>query len=135
MSTPLARAQIGDRLPVRIVGPLTRLDFARFSIASDDPNRVHIEEQVAAAAGFSTVIGSGGIVNGVLTDLVCAWAGMKNLRGASIRMFAPLLPGVVLTATAAVTARAPDGTLTVGAELVDGNGLRIGAGEFRIGAN
>jgi len=130
----LTNAQIGDRLPIRTVGPLTRIDFARFSIATDDPNRVHIEEKVAAEAGFPNVIGSGGIVTGLLTDLVSDWAGLASVRGASIRMFAPLVPDVVLSATGTVTARQADGSLTVAAELVDGDGRRIGAGEFRVAA-
>lgn len=130
MSAPDAKP--GDALPARTVGPVTRMEFARFSISTDDPNRVHIEEAVAAAAGFPHVIGSGGIVSGVLTEVVADWAGIERLRAGKIRMFTPLVPDVTLTASGSVTDRADDGTLTVVVEVRDGDGTKVGGGTYTV---
>lgn len=125
-------AAVGDELPGRVVGPITRMEFARFSISTDDPNRVHLEEDVAAAAGFPHVIGSGGIVSGVLTEIVTDWAGIEPVRAGNIRMFVPLVPGVTFTVSAAVTERADDGTLTVVSQVVDGDGTKVGEGTYTV---
>ncbi|WP_219413756.1 MaoC/PaaZ C-terminal domain-containing protein [Pseudonocardia nigra] len=127
-----AAAKAGDELPGRVVGPLTRMDFARFSVATDDPNRVHVEEEVAAAAGFPHVIGSGGIVTGVLTDVVTAWAGLEAVTSGSTRMFAPLFPGVTLRASGSVTGRDDNGNLTVHVVVDDEAGTRVGEGTFAV---
>lgn len=127
-----ADAKPGDALPARTVGPVTRMEFARFSISTDDPNRVHIEEDVAAAAGFPHVIGSGGIVSGVLTEVVVDWAGIERLRAGKIRMFTPLVPDVTLRASGSVTDRSDDGTLTVVVEVHDGDGTKVGEGTYTV---
>lgn len=125
-------AQVGDALPGRVVGPITRMEFARFSIATDDPNRVHLEEDVAAAAGFPHVIGSGGIVSGILTEVVADWAGIERVRAGGIRMFIPLVPNVTLTASGAVTQRADNGTLTVEVTVFDDDGAKVGEGTYTV---
>lgn len=125
-------AKLGDELPGRVVGPITRMEFARFSISTDDPNRVHLEEDVAAAAGFPHVIGSGGIVSGILTEVVADWAGIERVRVGNIRMFTPLVPDVTLTASGSVTERADDGALTVVAQVFDGDGTKVGEGTFTV---
>src|SRR5437867_1117680 len=64
-----AGAEVGAVLPPHMAGPLDRLAFARMSVALDDPNLVHLDETVAAAAGFPSVIGSGGFVVGGLWEV------------------------------------------------------------------
>lgn len=125
---------VGHELPPRRVGPLTRLDFARFSVSTDDPNRVHIEEAVAAEAGLPGVIGSGGIVTGILTDLVTSWAGREALRSATFRVTAPLFPGTVVLARGQVVSPDDemDGAVDVEAVCTDETGNRLGEGRFRL---
>ena len=125
-------AQVGDPIPGRTVGPLTRMDFARFSVASDDPNKVHVDERVAQAAGFPSVIGSGGIVTGLIIDVISNWCGLERVRKAKIRMFMPLVPDTVLHASGEVEARQQDGSMTVRATVVDDADNRVGTGEFLI---
>lgn len=134
MHQALAGVTVGDELPERRVGPLTRMDFARFSVSTDDPNRVHIEEAVATGAGLPDVIGSGGIVAGLLTDLVTSWGGLDALRSATLRVTAPLFPGTVLLARGNVVRRddAGEGVVEVEASAVDAAGNRIGEGTFLL---
>jgi acyl dehydratase len=107
-------AQVGDELPPRTIGPLTAMDFARFSLSMEDPNRVHIEESVARRAGLPSVIGSGGIVQGLMDDFVAAWAGYEQRRIVRNRILRPLLPDTTVTATGRVLERAEsDATVTV----------------------
>ena len=135
MSMPMATdVEVGTQLPTREIGPFTRLDFVRFSVATDDPNRVHIEEEVAAEAGLPEVIGSGGIVAGLLTDIVASWSGLGSLRSATFKVKAPLFPGAVLQAGAEVVSTADDrsGVIEVVAHATDHTGTRIGEGTFRV---
>lgn len=134
MPKGLKDVAVGHELPPRRVGPLTRLDFARFSVSTDDPNRVHIEEAVAADAGLPGVIGSGGIVAGILTDLVSSWAGLEALRSATFRVTAPLFPGTVLLARGQVVPPddETDGVVDVEAVCTDDAGNRLGEGRFRL---
>ena len=132
MSQELDSVTVGDSLPVRRIGPLTRMDFARFSIAADDPNRVHIEEGVAREAGLPDVIGSGGIVVGLLTDLVTSWGGPEILQSASFRIMAPLFPGTVLLAGGRVMRwdSGDNGSAEIVAYADDESGQRLGEGTF-----
>ncbi|HEY4453254.1 MAG TPA: MaoC/PaaZ C-terminal domain-containing protein [Pseudonocardiaceae bacterium] len=118
-------AQVGDELPARTIGPVTAMDFARFSVSMEDPNRVHIEAAVAASAGLPSVIGSGGIVQGLMDDLVADWAGKARCRVVRNRILAPLLPDTTITATGSVTERSGR-TIVVAVRAVDQDGNALG---------
>jgi acyl dehydratase len=123
----------GRELPTHVAGPLDRLAFARMSVALDDPNLVHLDEAVAAAAGFPTVIGSGGFVVGALWEVVGRWAGIDRVVRGSTKQLLPLRPGTTLTARGSVVSVEDrhDRTVAVCAtELVDQDGQRIGEGTF-----
>jgi acyl dehydratase len=134
MPGALDEAAVGEVIEERRIGPLSRLDFARFSISTDDPNRVHIEEAVAAAAGLPDVIGSGGIVTYLLTDVVTSWAGLESLHSATLRVLAPIFPGTVLLCRAHVLPAKQDGNgfVEVEAHADDESGQRIAEGTFRL---
>jgi acyl dehydratase len=127
-------AEVGAVLPPHTAGPLDRLAFARMSVALDDPNLVHLDETVAAAAGFPSVIGSGGFVVGALWEVVGRWAGIDRIVRGTTRQLQPLWPNTTLTARAAVAAleQRDDRPVAVcAAELVDQNGERIAEGTFQ----
>src|SRR5581483_5122433 len=132
-SAPPAGAQAGTDLPAHRTAPLDRLAFARMSVALDDPNLVHLDEAVAAAAGFPSVIGSGGFVVGALAEVVRRWAGVDRVVRGTTRQLQPLWPGTALTARGSVTAleRRSDRPVAVcTTELVDQTGQRIAEGTF-----
>ena len=126
-----SQPEVGDKLPVRHLGPITRLDFARFSVSTDDPNRVHLEEAVAAAAGLATVIGSGGIVLGMLHDLVTCWAGLDRLRTSRLRVTAPLFPDTSVVVSGEVVDKR-DGVAEVRAFVDDEGGTRLAEGIYTV---
>jgi acyl dehydratase len=128
-----AAVEAGHELLPHVAGPLDRLAFARMSVALDDPNLVHLDEAVAAAAGFPTVIGSGGFVVGALWEVVRRWAGIDRIVRGTIKQIQPLWPNTTLTARGSVTSVEDRGGRTVAvcaAELVDQDGNRIGEGTF-----
>lgn len=127
------RVQVGAVLPAYVVGPLDRLAFARMSVALDDPNLVHLDETVAASAGFPSVIGSGGFVVGALWEVARQWAGIDRVVRGTTRQRLPLWPNTTLHAAASVAAvEERDGrtVTTCTAELVDQTGQRIAEGTF-----
>ena len=99
-AVPVVPAQGG--LPARTLGPLNRLDFARMSVSIDDPNLVHLDDAVAAKAGFDRAIGSGGYVLGALYDVVQGWAGFDRIRSIDMRQLLPFAVGDALCASATV---------------------------------
>lgn len=92
----------GGKLPQWRIGPLDRLDFARMSVAMDDPNLVHLDDTVAAQAGFPSVIGSGGYVLGALYEVARQWTGVDRIRAIDMRQLLPFGLGADLCASADV---------------------------------
>lgn len=135
MNSRQTLAQVGDRLPERVFGPITRMTIARFSVACADPNLVHIDEDVARNAGFDGVIASGGLLMGVMDDLITAWAGLGVIRSSSHTLRAPTLPGSTITLTGEVTdlrVEATPPTVTVTVTATDDAGQCISVGDYEI---
>lgn len=135
MTSQRVSAQVGDRLPERVFGPITRMTIARFSVACADPNLVHIDEDVAKSAGFNGVIASGGLLTGVMDDVITAWAGLGAIRSSSHALKAPLLPGMTVTVAGEVTDRNLDATppiITATLTATDEAGQRISVGDYAI---
>jgi acyl dehydratase len=127
--------RVGTEIPGIQVGPLNRLAFARMSVALDDPNLVHLDEDVARAAGFPGVIGSGGIVMGILYEVVRQWAGLERIVSGQTRQLVPFLAHVSLSAHGKVTAieqvddhREAECEITV----TDQHDSEVGHGTFRV---
>jgi acyl dehydratase len=124
------------QLPSRRIGPLDRLDFARISVSLDDPNLVHLDEAVAANAGFGNVIGSGGYVLGALYEVARQWAGMDRIRSLDMRQLVPFPQGVELCATGTVAtdgdASGESRLATVDAVVTDAGGQTIGTGTISV---
>jgi acyl dehydratase len=135
IANSLGSVTVGTELPEIQAGPLDRLAFARISVALDDPNLVHLDETVAREAGFPGVIGSGGIVIGMLYEVARQWAGIERIISGQTRQLVPFPANVSLRARGHVTAiedvnsrREAICTIT----LVDQHGTTIGHGDFRV---
>lgn len=119
------------RFPERRLPPLDRLDFARLSIALDDPNPVHLDDAVARAAGFDSVIGSGGYVLGALYEAAREWAGIDRVRELHVQQRLPFPLGTALTTRGTITAE----PLQVDAEVTnDLTGQTIATGRVAVAA-
>ena len=124
-------AHKGDELPARCLGPLTRVGFARVAIAVNDTADIHVEDDVARAAGFPYVIAPGALLRGLLTDAVAAWAGIEALRSATVRVVTPVCPGATLRVRGKVVDRS-DQRITVALRANDQRGVVIGEGTFGL---
>ena len=117
---------------------MTRMDFVRYSISTDDPNLVHIDESVAAAAGLPSVIGSGGIISAMAADVIVAWAGLGSIRRSTTKLLAPLFPGAHIVVSGIIAElRVEDGvdvTVIEMAATADDVPLFEGSFEVTIGA-
>jgi acyl dehydratase len=97
-----AAYEVGSRLDLGSVDPLTRTQIVRFCGASGDFSPLHTDEEAAQAAGHRSVFAPGLWTMGVAGRLVAAVFG--DLRGLGGRFTAIVRPGDELTVTAEVTA-------------------------------
>lgn len=97
----------GAELNAHRVGPLDRLDFARVSVALDDPNLVHLDDEVARAAGFESVIGSGAFVLGSIYELARRAVGPERVTRLTMQQRRPFVVGAELVTTGTQAEGAP----------------------------
>jgi acyl dehydratase len=94
---------IGDRVPARTFGPLTRTDFVRYQGASGDFMPVHHDERFATAAGYPTVFSVGMLQAGLLATTATDWLGPANIRRFKARFKEQVWPDDVLTCEGVIT--------------------------------
>ena len=86
MTTQSANLWItGEALPEMAIEPITRTTLALFAGASGDHNPVHIDLDVARAAGFPDVFAHGMLVMAYLGRAVTQWAPQLQLRSYRVR--------------------------------------------------
>lgn len=100
---------IGHELAVIRKQALTRKSLALFAGASGDHNGVHIDIDIARAAGLPDVIGHGMLTMAYLAQVLTAWAPPSAIRCYSVRFMAPTRIGDVLTCTGKVVAKCENG--------------------------
>jgi acyl dehydratase len=88
---------LGDDLPERVFGPLSRTDFVRYQGASGDFNPIHHDEEFAQKAGFPTVFSVGMLQAGYLAAYVTELFGADAVRRFQVRFREQVWPGDVLT--------------------------------------
>ena len=76
----MSGAQVGDRLPDITFGPISRATLALYAGASGDHNPIHIDSDMAKAAGMPDVFAQGMLSFGVLARVPTDWAGTGGLR-------------------------------------------------------
>ncbi len=75
------------------VGPLGRVQFARFAAATNDYNPVHVDDAFARAAGLPSVVGSGLLAVAVIAESL----GERTMgQRLSVRFKQPIRPEAVL---------------------------------------
>jgi 3-hydroxybutyryl-CoA dehydratase len=97
---------VGDRPPVREIGPITQTDIVRFAGAGGDFNPLHHDPSFAAVAGFRSVIAMGQLQAGILAAYLSDWLGVEYLRDYEARFVAPVYPGDVLVLSGEVVSLA-----------------------------
>ena len=120
---------VGDAIPPLTTPAISRTTLALFAGGSGDHNPIHVDLDVAKAAGMNDVFAHGMLSMAYLGRFLTQWAPQTQLRRFSVR-FAAITPvGARLTCTGKVT------------ELTEGDGealarLEIGviddAGEVKL---
>jgi acyl dehydratase len=100
------------------IGPLTRSHFARFAVATNDFNPIHLDDTFAQAAGLPTAVGSGLLA----ASLIAETAGGTEGQRLSVRFRQPIFPGNVLDGQ-----RSADGK---GYEVVNEQGAIVAIGRL-----
>jgi acyl dehydratase len=95
------------------VPPITRTDLALFAGASGDHNPMHIDIDVARAAGFDDVFAHGMLSMAYLGRLLTDWVPQDAIRTFQVRFAAVTPVHARPTCTARVTDVADDGLVTV----------------------
>ncbi|WP_312868292.1 MaoC/PaaZ C-terminal domain-containing protein [Amycolatopsis pithecellobii] len=112
---------VGTVLPPLTVEPISRTTLALFAGASGDHNPIHIDLDVAHAAGLDDVFAHGMLSMAYLARLLTCWVPQERIRSCQARFVAITPVHAVPTCTARVTA-IDDGvvTLELAVTLADG---------------
>lgn len=95
----LSIAQIGDALRPLTFGPISRATLALYAGASGDHNPIHIDSDMAKAAGMPDVFAQGMLSAGVLARLITEWVGPDCLLSITARFIAMTHVHDVVTCT------------------------------------
>ena len=91
MSTHTNDLTVGSRLPSLTPEPISRTTLALFAGASGDHNPIHIDTDVAAAAGMPDVFAHGMLSMAYLGRQLTAWLPQHQLKSFRVR-FASITP-------------------------------------------
>ena len=120
-ATPVV-LRVGDTLPERRIGPLTRTDLVRYAGAGGDFNPIHHDEPMALEAGMPSVFAMGLLHAGVLGLQLARWVGPEALRSYAVRFTGQVWPGDVLTFSGRVLAIDADGLAALELEVARQDG-------------
>ena len=94
--------------------------IAMFSIATEDPNPIHTNEQFAHDCGFPQVIQQGPMTTAHFARLLAETVGANRLKVLDLSFTAPVFPEEPLTLTATVRKIEANITIDLSAEKKDG---------------
>ena len=113
--------QVGDTLPPLEVGRISRTALALFAGGSGDHNPIHLDTDVARAAGMDDVFAQGMLSMAYLARLLTDHVPQSQLRSLATRFVAITPVGAEPTCTAEVVAVDGDAvTLALQVVLTDG---------------
>ena len=124
MTALLERAwQVGDRLGPLVAGPVTRTTIALFAGGSGDHNAVHLDVDVARAAGMDDVFAQGMLSMAYLGRLLTDVFGQEALLSFTTRFTAITPVGAEPTCTGEVV-EVDDGIATIELAVALGDGTQ-----------
>lgn len=95
--------QVGDKIPLLQLPPLTRLTLALYCGASGDHNPIHVDSDFAKSAGLPDVFAHGMLSMAWLSRVLINWVPQAAIREFSVRFAALTQVGESITCTAEVT--------------------------------
>lgn len=121
-----------DELPEHRAPAATRLSLAQVSVATDNPDPLHLDDDVARAAGFPSVVGHGATVVALLHEPVRRRVGLGEPTRLATRQQASFGLGDSLAVRGRLTQRSAS-TVECQTSVVDQSGREIGSAHLRIG--
>lgn len=88
MTVTYDTVRLGDALPERTAGPITRHTLALYGGASGDHNPIHVDSDFAKAAGMDDVFAHGMLSMAYLTQVVTSWVPQDRIRELGVRFTA-----------------------------------------------
>ena len=110
----------GDLVFRREVPGASKAAIALFSIATEDPNPIHIDERFARDCGFPQVIQQGPMTTAHFARLLAQTVGADRLKVVDLSFTAPVFPPEPLTLTATVGKIEDDIVVDLSAQKKDG---------------
>ncbi len=104
MDVDLAALKPGDQLPPRRFGPITRTTLALYAGGSGDHNPMHIDIDVARAAGQPDVFAHGMLSMAYMGQYILGFTAQDKLRSWCARFIAITSVNATITCSARVTA-------------------------------
>lgn len=95
--------KVGDQLPALTTDAISRTTLALFAGASGDHNPIHLDLDVARAAGMEDVFAQGMLPMAYLARLLTDWVPQQTIRAFSNRFAAITWVGEIITCTGEVT--------------------------------
>jgi acyl dehydratase len=89
--------RVGDDLPPLSKPSIDRVQIARYASASNDFNRLHLDEPFAHALGFPGLFAPGMLAMGFVGQLLTAWLRRGHVRRLAARFVKIVWPGDELT--------------------------------------
>ncbi|HWE24026.1 MAG TPA: MaoC/PaaZ C-terminal domain-containing protein [Myxococcales bacterium] len=89
--------RVGDDLPPLSKQAIDRVQIARYASASNDFNRLHLDEPFAHALGFPGLFAPGMLAMGFVGQLLTAWLRRGHVRRLAARFVKIVWPGDELT--------------------------------------
>lgn len=117
----------GQRLGPVATGDFSRLDLARLSAALDNPDPLHLDDEVARDAGFDQVVGQGSAVVGLLEAACRTATGWVAPLHLDTQQRAPFTVGDRLTAAGKVL----DGGRSAEVNVIDAADAKVASATAR----
>lgn len=95
--------QVGDKIPLLQLSPLSRLTLALYCGSSGDHNPIHVDSDFAKSAGLPDVFAHGMLSMAWLSRVLTNWVPQSAIREFSVRFAALTQVGELITCTAEVT--------------------------------
>jgi len=112
---------VGTEIP-SFESAVDRMKIAWMAVAMEDPNPIHVEDEIARRSGYPSVIAHGTFPVGAIGAMLGRWGGAGSVRKLDVRLTAPTFPGDVVRATGRVVA-AEAGAVTIEVEARAGERL------------
>lgn len=128
----MSALQVGTVLFERSLPPTGRERIALFSVATEDPNPIHVDDDFAHRAGFPTVLQQGPMTTAQFARLLEEHAGAGSLRVLDITFTAPVFPEDSLILRAQVTKVGTTVACDLLASKADGTKTATGTAELSI---